>query len=868
MNNQPFFSKFKTEEQLQKLSIKKVKRTSTKEKKPIKKEYTQEELCEKCNAFSSCISPKMTYRGKGNQKILIILNEPTEQDDEQNKIFSGLLFKVLNMKFHALGFDIEQDCWVTYGIRCFNKRCKTTTDQKLKFCRNNLHTLIKELQPKKIVTFGVKALKSLIGHKESIKQNDLNPWLGWEIPDQEFKCFVYPLMELDFLVQEKKDAVQDKFLNVYLQNILRPAKKFKELVPKVNILKEEEIIKEIQKDISLKDIIALDIETSGLKPHKEGHFIYSISITRRDLYTYSFLITEKLIPYLKKLLEDENIGKIIQNVQFEYKWCKEIFNIVIKNIIADTQLISHVLQNKSYITGLKFQTYVNFGIHDYSKEIEKFIVPKEKGGYEFNTIKKAPVEDLLTYNGYDTFFTMALYLKQLTQLDDHLKKGHAFFLEGCIELAQLEGIRFDKCKSEINYQKLTNEINDLHDKIMSCKEVNKLENKENFNYESDQQLGDLLFYRCNWKPIGYTGKGKPSVAKDYLQQYNKKFTNLILRKRKLLKARDTYLQQFTREAVQKENSYYIFPFFSLNNVTSYRSASQAPNFQNIPSRDNEVKVLTRSCLIPRRGHKILEIDGKAMEVTTSCLYHKDPVMSEYVSTGGDMHKDVAVQLFLMQADNPIFKEDKLRYKTKNGFVFPSFYGSTARIFSKEHKEQGYGDITGNIWAELGNITKDHLANNGIKTIFDFQNHVEEIERHFWGVRFKVYQQWKYDIWNFYKENGYIELKTGFRCNSIMSFNEVCNYPIQGTAFHILLRFLIKMNQFLRKEKFNSVIVGQIHDSLVMDIDPAEWNILKTTIHKLLAEIRKEWDWIIVPITIEAEMTGIDEPWYKKQEIKL
>ena len=34
------------------------------------------------------------------------------------------------------------------------------------------------------------------------------------------------------------------------------------------------------------------------------------------------------------------------------------------------------------------------------------------------------------------------------------------------------------------------------------------------------------------------------------------------------------------------------------------------------------------------------------------------------------------------------------------------------------------------------------------------------------------------------------------------------------------------------------------------------------------EIKKVFDWIIVPLEIEHEITGINESWYDKQEFKL
>lgn len=721
----------------------------------------------------------------------------------------------------------------------------------------NLTEKIKELQPKKILTFGVKALNNLIGYKASV--NNINQWVGWEIPDQEYKCFIYP----NYFLDTDNEIINNRY-NKYLDYAINTNKKFKIYDPIVKICNESTVSLFLEK-IKDNEIISIDIETSGLKPHKKGHFIYSIAITQSSLFTFSFLLTEKIIPQIKKLLENENIKKIIQNCQFEYSWFKEILNIDIKGIVFDTQLAAHILDNRANITGLKFQTYVNFGVIGYENEIKKYITTDEKGGNEFNKIKEVPVRDILIYNGYDSYFTMLLYQKQKRLLDKHLQKGFNFFLEGNLELCRISGIKFDKEKYEKNKLDLIEKIDDLHNKIINSREMKLVEDKD-FNYNSDKQLRELLFDKCKWKTKNKTSSGKYSVDEEALKKFDKKFTNNILERRKLTKTRDTYLEQFIREAVEINNEYFIFPFFSLNNVSSYRSGSQAPNFQNIPVRNELAKKLTRGCLIPRKNRKLLEIDFKQMEVSTSCCYHFDPIMIDYVTKNGDMHKDLAKQLFF-KTDKTFSKKE--RQIAKGNFVFAEFYGDTARIYNEQLQKQGYGKVTAGLWEQIENDFDilENLKLNGINNIYDFQKHVENIEKDFWGNRFLVYQQWKFDNWRKYKELGYIELYTGFRCNSVLGFNQVNNIQIQGTAFHIALKTFIELNKYLRKEKFDSVILGEIHDSIILDINPLELPFIIRILNNILEKIRNEWEWIIVPLKIDYEITDLNGSWDTKKELK-
>lgn len=831
-----------------------------KEKKVKKKKEI--DSCEKCGLYNNCINPKMKYSGNGKKEILVIGEAPGKEEDKQNIQFIGKSGQFLRKKFKNYNIDFQDDCWITNACICRPENNKTPTTAQINYCRKNLKETIDILKPKKILTFGSVALQSLIGNK--INDIKINKFVGWHIPDQDYKCFIYPNWHPAYLLRNNDEVLHKKF-DDYLKNALCYDKKFKEIKPKIYI--DDNLSHLHLKTLNNFEniIISIDIETSGLKPQKQNHFIYTISITQGNMFTFAFKLTEKNKELFIKILENKNIKKIAHNLQFENKWIKEKLNCNVKGWIFDTQLSTHVLDNRSNITSLKFQVYVNFGIVGYEKEIEKYIKSQEKGGNEFNNIKEAPINELLTYNGYDTFFTMLLYKLHNKKLDSHLKKGNEFFLESNIEISNYSGIRFDYNQYKKNNNILTEKIDSLHNKIMNSKEISLLKNKENFNYNSDKQLRELLFDICKWKFKNETKTGLKSVNAEALSLFDKKLTNNILERRKLVKIRDTYLEQFRREAVKIGNDYFIFPNFSLNIPVTYRSSSQMPNFQNIPVREELAKKITRGCLIPREGNFLLELDGKQMEVGTGCCYHFDPVMIDYVTAGKDMHRDLAMQLFFRNKDTYTKYE---RYLGKNGFIFPEFYGSTARIYLDEHKKNGYGEITFNLWEAMNDETKEHISKHGINSIYDFQKHVEKIESDFWGRRFKVYSKWKFDNWKEYKKKGYVELYTGFRCTGIMGFNDVNNYMVQGTAYHIAQNVLNKTSRFLREKKFKSVMLGEIHDSGLMDIVPGEFDDIIEIIEKKIKEVQNEWKWIIVPLKFEYEKTEINGSWDTKKEIKI
>lgn len=220
----------------------------------------------------------------------------------------------------------------------------------------------------------------------------------------------------------------------------------------------------------------------------------------------------------------------------------------------------------------------------------------------------------------------------------------------------------------------------------------------------------------------------------------------------------------------------------------------------------------------------------------------------------------------------------IRYCAKNKFVFPQFYGS---YFLECAKSLWEAIDLMDLETADGIPLKKHLRMQGIKELGDknsdwetgrietvrgtFMDHIREVEKDFWGNRFKVYKQWKYDWWHQYLEHGEFEFLTGFVGRGVYNKRQVCNYPIQGSAFHCLLWSLIRLQRWMKKNKMRSKIVAEIHDSLVIYFHVKEIDdVLAKAKQIMTVDIVKYWPWIIVPLTIEAEISEEGQSWAKKK----
>lgn len=445
--------------------------------------------------------------------------------------------------------------------------------------------------------------------------------------------------------------------------------------------------------------------------------------------------------------------------------------------------------------------------------------------------------------------------------------AYDFFHAGALALADVEanGIRIDRPYLEQAIEETGRKIDRLTEKMRDdeiyrtwCKRYGS-----STNLGSRAQLGTILFRVMAIRyPSGELPSGNKQIPCDeeVLEAVNLPFTRRFLKCEKLKKLKSTYLLGVLREC----QGSYLHPFYNLHLVATFRSSSDHPNFQNIPIRDPELGRIIRQAFIPRAGRVLVECDLKGAEVCVAACYNKDPKLISYITDPkSDMHRDMAMQLFKLPQKS-ITKP--LRQSAKNKFVFPQFYGDW------------YKSCAQYLWKEMGEETQQHLADHGIGELGEcdpksdpvrgtYEYHVQQVERDFWHRRFKVYTQWKKDWYAKYLERGYFDMKTGFRCEGVFSRKEVINYPVQGSAFHCLLWVLIELNRWLRKKGYKTVIVGQIHDSLLLDVVEAELEAVVRKVNQLISEeLPRAWPWIIVPLT--AEIEGSEENWFEKKPLAI
>lgn len=370
--------------------------------------------CVSCGLYKTCKSPKMQPTGEFKKGILVVGANPTEADDQNGFLFSDKNGRLLSRLLASVDIDLREDCLSVPAVQCFSSEI---TPYHQSCCAKHLNAVIKKYNPSIIISLGMVPLSMLLQGRWKKDLGTINKWRGWQIPDQDLQAFVCPVLSLDTVKWAKGEEVETVFLQDLQKIAALVGKKFPKNKPaKIDIIEDLRVLNSINPG----SIVAIDYETTGLKPHGPDHRIVCAAVADTPDHAYVFFMPEtkkQRAPFVK-LLANPTIQKTAQNMKFEHAWSTVRLRQPVKGWAWDTMIGTHLLDNRPDITGLKFQTYVQFGVVDYDSDIAPYLKSdNEKNGNALNRIyevfdKPGGAEKLLTYCAYDTIYEYRLMMLQ------------------------------------------------------------------------------------------------------------------------------------------------------------------------------------------------------------------------------------------------------------------------------------------------------------------------------------------------------------------------------------------------------------------------------------------------------------------------
>lgn len=387
--------------------------------------------CASCGLYKDIKSPRMAPFGDFEKQIMVIGDMPSSRDDNLGKPWQDRFGTTLRREFERRGIDLFKDCINLFALSCHavgsSKTASSPLTKEIQCCRRRVLTAIEQYKPKLVVLVGELALNSVVGSIWTKNLGKLTKWRGFTIPDRRYNTWLCPIFSPEFV--EEQNSLE--YRTIWKQDLdrivatvdvkIHPCEDESKFIRIIQ--SESELVKIFEELLSRKFPypIAFDYETTGLKPHDtSNHEIVCMSLcsSPEDVIVFGMPKSKKGHRLLKNILQSDKIGKIAQNLKFEHTWTYNILGYEIKNWVWDTMLATHILDNRPDITGLKFQTYVNFGVAGYGDEILPYLKGSDpKNSNSTNTLLSIPLdtklwEEVRIYCGKDSIFTYKLADKQ------------------------------------------------------------------------------------------------------------------------------------------------------------------------------------------------------------------------------------------------------------------------------------------------------------------------------------------------------------------------------------------------------------------------------------------------------------------------
>ncbi len=382
--------------------------------------------CFSCGLYKDAQSPKMEPYGNFKKKVMIIGEAPGRVEDRNGKPWQGKTGKLLERTLAGIGINLFEDCVSLNAVNCKPLNNRTPSPHEIACCRDvKVLKALSEFKPEVILLLGSVSLTSFLSHRlKTPKTGGITKWRGWAIPDQDYQAWIYATFHPSYV-----ERMNSKEVYTIWERDLRRAFELKLFFK----IKEPEIeyIDLVNLPKIDSDMAALDYETPGIKPQAKGHKIVCGSIADTPDHVYAFMMPNRKRDWepLLDFLRDRRIKKIAANFKFEDNWSSVRLKTRVRGWYWDTMLNAHILDNRRYVTGLKFQAYTQLGVIDYNSRmsndynIDYYL--KNKKGSQFNRLdelleKPGGKEQLLEYCALDSIYEYRIALIQMDEISDRI----------------------------------------------------------------------------------------------------------------------------------------------------------------------------------------------------------------------------------------------------------------------------------------------------------------------------------------------------------------------------------------------------------------------------------------------------------------
>ena len=576
------------------------------------------------------------------------------------------------------------------------------------------------------------------------------------------------------------------------------------------------------------DVVGFDLETyPGLNPwdpearirmavlsHKSGR-AWIVQLQRNSMFPR----------WLRQIVEDPTIVKAGSNIKFDKRWCAR-FGYDLQNM-HDTSTAEHVLDCTNPLTDLKSLTFIYLPrLGDYSRDHR--VAVKERGGWEF-----VADDEQYEYCGADGEASIAAALAQRRALrQEKLDRPFRLSMDLYEVLARMEvrGACVDMRRNYYLDQQFEKGLNELREKITATLGP--------INPNSPDQLAEALI-----EQVPDIDLKKPQLQRQFASAYYKlrkdedpddytterevlereahrhPIIETILVYRRYQKLHSTYVVGLREKYAVRHpgGHHFVHTSYRTDVVETYRLSSQGPNLQNIPRKPEpdddhpiplELNIKTQ--YVSRWsdiGGQIMEADLSQAEVRWAAHLSQDQAMIDALMSGEDTHRELTAR-YLQKKPEDVTKLERTHGKRQ---TFLTLYGGGANTLAKQI----------GVSKQKAKQMLDQYFDTfrGLKKYID--NTKLQVKRRLYseslfGYRRRFTAPHRWDAW------------PGWRIE-----RQAWNHEVQSGAAAYTFVAMVDLENAMRANGLKSIIVMQVHDSVVIDLYPGEQEVVQRLVVQCL-----------------------------------
>jgi DNA polymerase-1 len=327
------------------------------------------------------------------------------------------------------------------------------------------------------------------------------------------------------------------------------------------------------------------------------------------------------------------------------------------------------------------------------------------------------------------------------------------------------------------------------------------------NLGSPKQLQQVLFEELGMPKTRATKTGYSTDAGSLadLQEKNPHpFLGLLLQHRDATKLKQ--IVETLERSVEGDGR--IHTTYDQTGTSTGRISSNDPNLQNIPIRTEEGREI-RSAFVQGQGFEtLLTADYSQIEMRIMAHLSEDPGLIEAFNAGEDLHRFVGARVFGV---TPAEVTPAMRTKVK-AMSYGLAYGLSAfglskqlRIETSEARQlmMDYFERFGRVRDYLRNVVEQARVDGFTETIFG-------------------------------RRRPFADLTSTNRVLRENAERQALNAPIQGSAADIMKVAMLGIAGDIIDQKLSSRMLLQVHDELIFEVAPGEWDALEAIVRARMA----------------------------------